>query len=355
MVKLSHLKLSFIIIGSVIGAGFITGRELIRFFGSANFIPAVYVACILLFFFSYLLMDIGRHYGTLKEANNKIFKNYSKYVAGITYFCLLIITSGMLAGIDTLLSSTFGTPSYLPIFSLPCLIFANIISSKGLDGIAKISIVLVPLMIVFILYFLLGRKNFSYAFDEEYCAFNSLIMAVLYSSMNMFLAAPILIETGNKYKYGLKKGAAIASVSIFFCIILILSAICYEGSNAIITEMPMLYITGYTGILAKIFTVMVLFAMFTSLVSSYYPLYHALEKDRKKHLKRFLLSIVAFLLSRMGLSGIVQYFYPVLGTFGIIYLIICEKYMVKDKNLFPLNSKFFNNGYNKVHNSSKQT
>ena len=353
MVKLSYFKLAFIIIGSVVGAGFITGRELIRFFGSTNFIPSVYIACILLFFFSYLLMDIGRHYGTLKEANNKIFKNNSKYVAGITYFCLLIITAGMLAGIDTLLNSTFGLPSYLPIFSIPCLILANIISSKGLDGIAKISVILVPLLIIFILYFLLGRKNFSYDFNEKYCAFNSLIMAVLYSSMNMFLAAPILIETGNRFKTGLKKGALIASISVFICIVLILSAICYEGSNAIIAEMPMLYITGYSGNLAKIFILMVLFAMFTSLVSSYYPLYNSFKNERKKHYKRLIISIVAFIISRFGLSGIVMYFYPILGTFGIIYLLICGKYMAKDKGLFPFDRKFFYHSYNKVHNRSK--
>lgn len=40
------LNCIFTVTGTVIGAGFISGRELVRFFGAEKFIPAAFVAAI---------------------------------------------------------------------------------------------------------------------------------------------------------------------------------------------------------------------------------------------------------------------------------------------------------------------
>lgn len=331
--KLSHLKLFFILVGCVIGSGFITGKELIRFFGISGFVPSVYIACILLFFIAYLLMDAGRRYGNLSQVNKIVFKKYANVVEVFTLCSLAIIASGMLGGLDSLFNQTFLLPSNLFIFSIICIFVAKLAASKGLDAVAKISMFSVPLTIIFVLSLILFKNNFSYTYSEPKSAFDTLILAALYPCMNMFLAAPVLIDSGAKYKYGLKTSAAVSAICLFFCIILILSAISYEGAGALSSDMPLLYVTGVGGVIGKVFAALIFLAMFSSLTSCFYPISSALSKTKKPKLSGALFLLAVFLLSRIGLSGIVKYFYPILGAAGVIYFFALARLAAADRGL----------------------
>ena len=331
--KIGHLKLFFILVGCVIGSGFITGKELIRFFGVSGFIPSVYIACILLFFIAYLLMDAGRRYGNLSAVNKMVFKKHAKVVEVFTLCSLAVIASGMLGGLDSLFNQTFLLPSNLFIFSVVCIFAAKLAAGKGLDAVAKISIVSVPLTLIFVLSLILHKNSFSYTYSEPKSAFDTLILAALYPCMNMFLAAPVLIDSGAKYKYGLKTSAAMSAVCLFFCIILILSAISSEGASALLADMPLLYVTGVGGVLGKVFAALIFLAMFSSLTSCFYPITEALSKTKKPKLNGGFFLIAVFLLSRMGLSGIVKYFYPILGAAGVIYFLALARFAAADRGV----------------------
>ena len=127
MRKTKGLRALFTMVGSVIGAGFVSGRELLQFFGYFRISTVYYTG--LLFFFSFLLcVRLGRIYGGFEGALKGIFGRFSKTVKAVILFGSFVSCAGMLSGLNSLL------PQAKPFLSLTFLVFACFVSEKGVGG-----------------------------------------------------------------------------------------------------------------------------------------------------------------------------------------------------------------------------
>ena len=93
---------SFIVIGSVIGAGFISGREIVSFFSGAMLIPSVYMVGLIFFLFTMILFRIGEQFGEETRANRAVFGKFYPLLEGVILFSCMISVCSMLAGLDAL-------------------------------------------------------------------------------------------------------------------------------------------------------------------------------------------------------------------------------------------------------------
>ncbi len=334
------LSSTFTIIGTVIGAGFISGRELISFFGSSFFLPSVYLTLILFSLSFYFVLKSGEEFGGYNSLNERVFGRYKDFTKWVMLICSFIVVAGMIAGIDSLFYQTLNVPKSIPVFSLFTLIFCVLVVRKGVDGISKINLFLVPVVIIFIVLVLLKKQSFEYKFTQS----NNIILLFLnpfsYVGLNVYLSAPVLCDLGSKKNTNKIIPAITASLLLGISITLILASIYYEGANAINSDMPLLYIiAGNSKIVTIIFTVISLLGIITTLLSSLYPLYQTAQKSKHNKLTTVLILSGAFLLSRIGLKGIVGYIYPLIGVFGIIYIIITTIYLLRNKRKQPIKSK----------------
>lgn len=341
----ANAGLAFSLFGAVVGAGFMTGAELVRFFplraafAHAAVAAGLFAACFL------LLFDAGRKCGGFEGALRCCGRAAPVFRA-LLHFASFITCAAMLAGLDDAVRTGFGLRYALPVAALCALPAMFFVARRGMRGVAVLSAVLVPVMAAM---FAARAGDIPAGFtpSSPQSAFTSLTGVCLYAAMNCFLAAPLACDAGRE---GAGRGGCIAAAALVgFCIAAALGAVARAGTAG--EEMPFLA-AGGGGPAA----VACICAVLTTLFSSFYPLARAAEqysaekggKERQKKRKeehtadaergakesRALpvreraaavqagLCAGAFLLSLCGLSGIVRAVYPLIGMAGAAFFIL---------------------------------
>ena len=341
----ANAGLAFSLFGAVVGAGFMTGAELVRFFplraafAHAAVAAGLFAACFL------LLFDAGRKCGGFEGALRCCGRAAPVFRA-LLHFASFITCAAMLAGLDGAVRTGFGLRYALPVAALCALPAMFFVARRGMRGVAALSAALVPVMAV-VFAARAGDIPAGFTPSSPQSAFTSLTGVCLYAAMNCFLAAPLACDAGRE---GAGRGGCIAAAALIgFCIAAALGAVARAGTAG--EEMPFLA-AGGGGPAA----VACICAVLTTLFSSFYPLARAAEQysaekgGKERHKKRKEehtagaergaeesralpvreraaavqagLCAGAFLLSLCGLSGIVRAVYPLIGMAGAAFFIL---------------------------------
>ena len=199
------LKTIFVIIGTMIGAGFASGQEIYLFFnryGTMGILGLI-ISCALTGIIIYKVFQIVKNkkihtYSEFLEnisSNKKINKIMQIMIQGF----LLVSFYIMVAGFSAYFNQEFGILIYIPAVIMAILCYITFINDT--KGIVYINTILIPLLCAFIFY--LGIKNlgFTNTYFENNIIVNYqwgwLFSSILYASYNSILLIPILIELGN--------------------------------------------------------------------------------------------------------------------------------------------------------------
>jgi uncharacterized membrane protein YkvI len=321
------------IVGTSIGAGFLSGAELVRFFHTERFFLPVLLSTLLYFGACVLYLRLGKKYGGFDGTLKSLFGRAGKAVRILVSLSAFIPCAGMLAGLDALL------PACKPLLSILGLVAITVCLKYGMKGISILNSVLVPVLLIFIFYYGIGGLhglNALFSVGRE-----GYLGGIVYAFMNAFLAAPVLLDAGKNMKNPVLP-AGIAGILIAAGAVCILGSVYAEGGGAVGAELPFLFVMRGR----KIFYVAAAFAILTSLASSLYPLLKLSDglRRKQKYAAKGATLLAAFALSRIGLSGIVRVLYPVLGIAGILLSVLCI-----------FNEYFFKQYYEKIHFRRKQT
>ena len=341
----ANAGLAFSLFGAVVGAGFMTGAELVRFFplraafAHAAVAAGLFAACFL------LLFDAGRKCGGFEGALRCCGRAAPVFRA-LLHFASFITCAAMLAGLDGAVRTGFGLRYALPVAALCALPAMFFVARRGMRGVAVLSAVLVPVMAAMFAA-RAGDIPAGFTSSSPQSAFTSLTGVCLYAAMNCFLAAPLACDAGRE---GAGRGGCIAAAALIgFCIAAALGAVARAGTAG--EEMPFLA-AGGGGPAA----VACICAVLTTLFSSFYPLARAAEQysaekgGKERHKKRKEehtagaergtkesralpvreraaavqagLCAGAFLLSLCGFSGLVRAVYPLIGMAGAAFFIL---------------------------------
>lgn len=316
-------SVTFISVGSVIGAGFISGRELVSFFGTGDFLPRLIFASVLLSAFFSLLFLVGRNSSNLNALNKKLFKDER-----VVYYAILIASfisvSTLLAGVDSLVLSAFDFS--FPLCSIVLLILVSIFSKHGIKGVEKLSVILIPIVVIVATFMIIKKGDLGYSKTESVGGVG-VVSAILYASMNAFINLPPIVEcSSGKKKSVLISSAILSGLLLFIEGYLILNTVVKSGTFD--QDIPLLSAMGNTG--GALFFIALFASMVTSVFSAYYPLYF-FAKEKGKNLGVIILALLLFCFSRLGIKNLVGYVYPIIGAFGVVYLISCVKYLIRKK------------------------
>ena len=323
-----HMRITSVLFGTVVGAGFVSGAELVRFFPSRNFFPYVLAASLFFFFGFTVLFACGRKYGGFAGTVCSVFARHAPVVQAIVLASCLLTAAGMLAGLDAVLWEGFGVPKSLPVFSLGALTAAFFLSGKGTSALGWVNLCLVPAIFLFILALAFRPLDLSYAFAPARGGIGGAWLILLYAGMNVFLAAPVIADLGPE---GGAPSAAAASAAVGGCILLILVTVFTAGADAAGAEMPLLAAVGANGVFGKLFATVSACGIVTTLFSSYYPLHRRAQRAKRPDRARAGACAAAFALSRLGLKNLVAYVYPALGVCGVLFVGGCAFFLLKER------------------------
>lgn len=326
-------KVIMVIMGTLIGAGFASGREIYLFFmmyGKLGQIGIV-VSGIFTGLIIYLVLRKVKekqveNYSDLLQKINPKNKRVNKYINIIVNSFLLISFYIMIAGFSAYMEQTYKFPTYLS--SILFVIFCYIVFRKSLQGMMRINSYLVPFLLFLILY--LGIKNIPYLIESKALIeiptkqTGFLISSLLYASYNSIILIPVLV-TIRKYISSQKQ---INLISIFSGLLMIILSFAIYGlllkgqffiENL---ELPLIQITQEFGkIFQYIYGFVIIVSIFTSAISAGYSFLENVSKDKKDYKRNLILmSIIGVLVSNIGFSNLVQVLYPLFGLLGLVQI-----------------------------------
>lgn len=328
------LKIVLVIMGTLIGAGFASGREIYLFFGKFGKlgIIGILISGILTGIIIYIALkminkkDINNYNDFLEKINIKN-KYINLLIKNIITIFLLISFYIMVAAFSAYINQNYEIPIY--ISSVIFAVLTYIIFIKNIQGMIKVNEILVPFLLILILY--LGVKNILYLVETKNVLENNInekgffLNSILYTSYNSIMLIPVLV-TMKKY---INSKAQIKKISIISSALIIVLSLCIFGlllrgkyyiQNV---EMPLLNITMQFGkIYLYIYSFIIITSIFTTAISAGYSFLENVSKNKKQYkIILIFMSVTSVLVSNIGFSKLVEILYPLFGILGIVQII----------------------------------
>lgn len=316
-------SISFIIIGTLIGAGFVSGAEIRLFFYSFGFngFWGIFTSSImfgLIIYFTLQKPENSYHALLDKKFHHPVFKNIVHF---IILFFLLITFFIMVAGFSSFLSQAIGLHSFIGSIVISCISFFVLISGK--NGLSKLNSILVPFLIAIIILCLFAYPSGEITYHLSLSGWFT--SSIIYTSYNSLLLIPVLLEI--KAKNASKKNniiiSCISSLVIFICAFIVFLLLC-KNSNSYFLEIPLLGILHSGNILFSFLIKLgILLAIITTALSTEYAFLKGVSKSDKKYFcNMIIISILSIFVSQIGFQNLVESLYPLFGLLGLINLFI---------------------------------
>ena len=328
-------NITFVIIGTIIGAGFASGQEIYAFFNKYGFNGLIGI-CISIILMSYIIYktfkivldnDINNYEEFVKKIMPQKFKNNKILrltINNIINIFLLICFNIMVAGFATYFVQELNISKWFGAIIIAVSTFITL--SNSIDGVIKINTYLIPIIILLITFLGINKiENVSIVSENYNNSMYWILSSILYASYNSITLIPILISL--KDKINTKKQPIIISICVGI-IMLVLSIIIFLLMNTFINEIfnieiPLVYIASSLGRGFKyIYGIVILIAIFTTAIGSGYGFLVNVTKNRKSYLIcAGAICLGSILVGQIGFSSLINLLYPVFGYLGIIQII----------------------------------
>jgi uncharacterized membrane protein YkvI len=324
-------KVLFVILGTIIGAGFASGREIFTFFnvyGYKGFIGLIVsMSFIGLIIYKTNNIILKHNISSYSEFMSRIIgnkKRINSVINNIVNIFLFISFQIMVAGFGAYFLQGLNINQMYGIVIIVVLSYITFLNN--IEGLVKINEYLVPVMIIVILF--LGFKSSGSFVNTRFLSSSSIFgwitSAILYASYNTITLIQILISL-KKYIYNRKEAKAVSIlVSIFLIIFgaiiyILLNETFHASSKA---EMPVMLAASNMGsIYEYIYGFVIMASIFTTAISSGYSFLQNISKTKMQYyIITFVMCVSAIFISQIGFSNLVSLMYPVFGYLGIIQI-----------------------------------
>jgi len=328
MNDLKSWQLGTIFTGSFLGAGFVSGQEIMQFFGVfGNWgIVGMILSVCLFGFFGAIFMYLARQ--EQKTAIDQLVMGDGKtilhrFLNGISLFFLFGVTVIMLAGAGSLLNELLGIPFLVGSAALTILL--AILSLKGMKGILVISQIVVPVLLALVVMIgLLSAIKLEPAEISETLVpdgnpllGNWFLAMISFFSYNILASLAVLAPAAHRTSdmKTVIKGIVLGSIQLllmFACILLSLQRFYgwIEGA-----DFPMQALAAQLSpIFGILYAVLLLSAMFSGALACMYGAAVQMfgEKEQKPSAMMILWGL-AFLCSMFGFKELISVIFPVCG------------------------------------------
>ncbi len=330
------LRIATTYTGTVIGAGFATGQELLQFFaayGSKGLLGAVIAGVLFAWLGIYLL-----HLGHRLHATG--YHQLQYHVCGprlgkmLELFTLVFLFGGltvMLAGFGSVyqeyLRLSIDTGLLIGVLSIGIIVFC------GFRGVSTANIVIIPVLIIGVIIMCVHSLQYHHlslailripALSETLLP-NWLVSTLVYASYNLTLGATVLgpLGTNTQTRHTRVCGGLLGGLILLVISLLMVTVILLHLEQVKSCELPILFVAtiqqdGYVHLYA--FTL--IGAMLTTAVAS---LYGCVEQIRSRwqinRAKTIIgLLLLAYIISKLGFTWLVATIYPFFGYVALLFI-----------------------------------
>lgn len=329
---LSPLKVGMVYFGTVVGAGFASGQEILQFFCYFGLwgIAGLALATFLFFILGAKVMLVANRIrsSSYKQVIDEVGGRWlGPLINFIITFFLFGILATMVAGTGAVFKQEFGLPLSVGLAIMSGLAGITVIS--GLGRVIDVISFMAPFLIIsvlsvglYILFF--TTLDFSWSSPMSATLPEWHLSGLAYVSYNLILAVPLLAPMGTLTDTrSLKKGALIGALSLGISALVIFLTILAGAPAVTGFEIPMLIAAGRVSPAIRLFYTMVLVGeVYTTAISNLYGFISRLVAVDGPWFKPFTVFVVigSFFAGHLGFSQIVATVYPLIGIAGFVFL-----------------------------------
>lgn len=321
-------------IGTVVGAGFASGQEVLQFFGLLGpwGLPAIAIAAAGFYYFGDIIMDTGRvlragsHLPVLREVSGRL----APVLDVVTTFFLFGALSAMVAGAGSVLYQEFSVP-WMAGASL--MAFASIVTVLfGLRGVIAAVSAVVPFLIGGVLIVSLAvLSSGGLLLQAPPPGFVPAVRpwplsGVTYISYNIIMSVPVLASLGGTMKTRKEAGwsAALGAAGLGLSLLLVYLALVSRFPTVLGYEIPMAYLAATVHRFGgPFYTLIFLAEVYTTAVANLYGFTTRLASPGSNRftLVAVLSGALSIWAASAGFAKLVRVVYPAVGWAGLALLL----------------------------------
>jgi uncharacterized membrane protein YkvI len=327
------LKIAAAYIGTVVGAGFASGQEVLRFFSAHGLIglAGIAVSGALFFFIGYTILLLGHslkaqsHMPIVRFANGALLGTLIDIIITVFLFGGLCT---MFAGAGAIFAEQFALAPILGALAMATVTLLTVLT--GTRGVVSAISYVVPFLIVAVLFISVNSLAGNTVTQQELAAAktlapatpNWLLSALTYASYNIVISIGVLAPIGaaTPDKRRLLWGALLGALGLLVSMIAINFCLLANMGDVAALEVPMAAIAQQISPIVRIAFAVVLFAeVYTTAVGNLY----AFSQRLTPHLPRTAViataCVAALFVAQLGFSNMVRFLYPAVGYGGILF------------------------------------
>ncbi|MEX1028634.1 MAG: hypothetical protein WDZ91_01150 [Paenibacillaceae bacterium] len=332
------LLIGFTYIGTIVGAGFATGQEILQFFTLYGRMATltIIISSILFIWLGTKVMvishDIKAH--SYEDMNIHLFGSFvGRWVSFLMLILLLAITTVMLAGAGSVFSEHLHMSYQVGLLITMLLAYSVII--RGMTGIKLVNSLVVPIMLIFtIIVFKLAIQSPSgYNFlhlTSDYPAWRIWLSPFMYTAFNLAISQAVLVPLGATSPdiRTIRLGGMIGGVGITIMLWIGHIALSAHMPGIAQYEIPMGHIITPLGPWVYMMFIFIIYAeIFTTLIADLYGLSLQLERRTSIHpqIMVIILLFICYVVSQIGFRTLLSTLYPLMGLISLAWLVVIIK------------------------------
>jgi uncharacterized membrane protein YkvI/glyoxylase-like metal-dependent hydrolase (beta-lactamase superfamily II) len=332
--EISAINIAFLYVGTLMGAGFASGREIWQFFGvfETKSYFAVLMVTTLFILFGLMTVKISSAEDTtdigkiIMPFENRYLENLFGYVTAVILFIVYIV---MAAAGGALLQEQFGIHRVFGGILLMVMVIATTLG--GFERISKNFKYIIPVLLTVVFLVCLGIIFREIPASEGEVKIrispmtpNWFFSAVIYISYNMLAGIPIIGNSTHRAKS--KKtaflGAALGGLILGLAALVMDHAMLTDKALASASVLPILALSGkLAGWVRWVYAALLLFAVYASATSNFYGFTTKIKEGKRKNHYIIIAAVIGFVLSLIGFADIIAFVLPLEGYCGLVFLI----------------------------------
>ena len=338
------IQIAMIFIGSIVGAGVCSGRELNQFFatyGIAGFFGLILCGLLYIVFSKMIILITAR----FKVCSYNEFvdlvcpKFVARFINVILTLFLLSSTSIILAGSGSIISQYFHVSKWIGVgVMIGC---SSIFLLRNTEGLFEVNSIVVPALFItmtaiFFSYISQNPSSFSYAYVllMPRQKTNLIVSTLVYVSFNILTIIGVVVPLTHEIRKSKEiiKGIVVGSSILTIISIYITFLMLTNPFHASLYEVPLLGLAMEMNKVLQFGMLGIMWLeMFSSQVSNVYSLSYFMRNKFKVPYNKgiFLAVIIATPFSMVGFAKLVEFLYPLYGELSLVFLFYCTLFFLK--------------------------
>jgi uncharacterized membrane protein YkvI len=332
------IQVAFTFIGTVVGAGFASGREVMQFFTRFGAWGPYLIIVSTLFFVwigaKVMLLSAELKAKSYEDLNKHLFgEKWGVWVSHLMLIVLLGVNAVMLAGAGSIFSEhlNLSYQSGLIVTMFACFLLLR----KGMNAILTINTFVVPVMMGFTLFLMFetlrhpSSGHWLHA-TSDLSPWAAWLSPFLYAAFNLSMSQAVLVPLGSAIGNPriLRRGAWIGGIGIG--ILLLAGHLSLSARMPGVTQfdIPMGYIARELGAwMHWIYIFLIFMEIFSTLVADIYGI--TLQLHERTRISQSLITIsllfICFLAGQFGFGPLLSTLYPMFGMLSLGWLFLITR------------------------------